>query len=82
MEEKIGWNNLYRKTDAGSDADQPVYKKFGLELDREDAELLVQERKNSLRERQRVEFGEGILKSWFFIFATPRLSCRKTMRIH
>ena len=25
-------------------------KKFGLELDREDAELLVQERKNSLRE--------------------------------
>ena len=46
-------------------------KKFGLELDREDAELLVQERKNSLREEQRVEFGEGILKSWFFILRLP-----------
>lgn len=43
-------------------------KKFGLELDREDAELLVQERKNSLRERQRVEFGEGILKKLVFHF--------------
>ena len=43
-------------------------KKFGLELDREDAELLVQERKNSLRERQRVEFGEGILKKLVFYF--------------
>ncbi len=51
MEEKKLDGTIYTgKTDAGSDADQPVYKKFGLELDREDAELLVQERKNSLRE--------------------------------
>lgn len=43
-------------------------KKFGLELNREDAKLLVQERKNSLREQQRVEFGEGILKKLVFHF--------------
>ena len=36
-------------------------ERFGLVLSEEDAELLVQERRNCLKEQQRVEFGEGIL---------------------
>ena len=35
--------------------------KFGLVLTEEDAKQLVEERKNSLVEKQRIEFGEGIL---------------------
>lgn len=43
-------------------------KKFGLVLSKEDAEILVQDRKDTLREQQRVEFGEGILKKLIFTF--------------
>ena len=35
--------------------------KFGLVITEEDAKQLVEERKNSLVEKQRIEFGEGIL---------------------
>lgn len=36
-------------------------EKYGLALSKEDAELLVQKRADSLKEQQRVEFGEAIL---------------------
>lgn len=41
---------------------------FGLQLSEEDAKLLVEGRKNNLRELQRVEFGEGILPKLIFTF--------------
>lgn len=43
-------------------------EQFGLTLSEKDAELLVQERKNSLKEQQRVEFGEGILTKIIELF--------------
>lgn len=43
-------------------------KKFGLILSKEDAEILLQDRKDTLREQQRVEFGEGILPKIIFAF--------------
>lgn len=36
-------------------------KQFGLTLSREDAELILEHRKNTLRQQHRVEFGESIL---------------------
>ncbi|MGN0167360.1 MAG: DUF6323 family protein [Acetatifactor sp.] len=36
-------------------------ERFGLTLTEEDAKLLLEDRKNSLAEKQRIEFGEGIL---------------------
>lgn len=36
-------------------------EKFGLSLTEQDAELILQERGNALREQKRVEFGEGIV---------------------
>lgn len=41
---------------------------FGLQLSEEDAKILVEGRKNNLREHQRVEFGEGILPKLIFTF--------------
>lgn len=43
-------------------------QRFGLTLSYEDAELLVQKRQDSLKEQQRVEFGEGILPKLIFTF--------------
>ncbi len=43
-------------------------KQYGLTLSRQDGELLVQERKNSLQEQKRIEFGEGILPKLIFRF--------------
>lgn len=42
--------------------------KYGLELSEEEAELVVRERWNSLKEQQRIEFGEGILPKLIFEF--------------
>ena len=42
--------------------------KYGLELSEEEAELVVRERWNSLKEQQRIEFGEGILSKLIFEF--------------
>ena len=42
--------------------------KFNLTLSGEDIELLLAERKEMLRQWQRVEFGEGILKKLIFAF--------------
>lgn len=43
-------------------------KKFGLALTDEEVALLIGERKDSLREQERVEFGEGILPKLIFAF--------------
>ena len=44
-------------------------QQFGLALSEEDCKLLVRERKNSLREQQRIEFGEGVLEKLILAFA-------------
>lgn len=41
---------------------------FGLTLSEEEALILVQERRDILKEQQRVEFGEGILPKLIFAF--------------
>lgn len=41
---------------------------FGLTLTKEDTQILVKDRKDSLKEHQRVEFGEGILPKLIFTF--------------
>lgn len=43
-------------------------EKFGLSLTKEDVKLLIQERCNTLKEQQRIEFGEGILPKLIFTF--------------
>lgn len=43
-------------------------KRFGLALTDEEAALLVRERKDALKEQERVEFGEGILPKLIFAF--------------
>lgn len=43
-------------------------KRFGLMLTDEDAALLLNERKEVLKNQQRVEFGEGILSRLIFAF--------------
>lgn len=43
-------------------------QKFGLTLTKEDVMTLINERKDSLKEQQRVEFGEGILPKLIFSF--------------
>ena len=43
-------------------------EKFGLVLTEEEAKILVERRKENLREQQRVEFGEGILPKLIFAF--------------
>ena len=50
-------------------------ERFGLVLSEEEANFLVQERSRSLRQEQRVEFGEGILPKLIFQFCdSPYLS--------
>lgn len=43
-------------------------KKFGISLTKEDTLLLLEERKNSLQEQERIEFGDGILPKLIFAF--------------
>jgi len=43
-------------------------KKFGLALTDEETALLIRERKDALKEQERVEFGEGILPKLIFAF--------------
>lgn len=42
--------------------------KFGLSLSEEDTLILLEDRKNSLKEQERIEFGEGILPKLIFTF--------------
>ena len=37
-------------------------EKFGLSISEQDAEMILQERKNALLEQKRIEFGEGIVQ--------------------
>ena len=43
-------------------------KRFGLVLSEKDAELLLKDRMESLKQQQRVEFGEGILPKIIYTF--------------
>lgn len=43
-------------------------EKFGLCITQEDAELILQERRNTLREQKRIEFGEGIVQRIIYEF--------------
>lgn len=43
-------------------------EKFGLSLTQEEAEELVASRNESLKEHQRIEFGEGILDKLIYVF--------------
>lgn len=43
-------------------------EKFGLVLSEKDAELILKERENALREQKRVEFGEGIVPKIIYEF--------------
>ena len=42
--------------------------RYGLSLSEEEAALLLRERKDTLKEQERVEFGEGILPKLIFAF--------------
>ena len=43
-------------------------ERFGLALTQQDAQLILNERKNVLREQKRVEFGEGIVPKIIYEF--------------
>lgn len=43
-------------------------KKFGVSLTEQDAIMLMEARKNSLKEQERIEFGEGILTKLIYSF--------------
>ena len=45
-----------------------ITERFGLALTQEDAKMLVEGRKISLREQHRVEFGEGIMAKLILTF--------------
>ena len=45
-----------------------ITAKFGLSLTAHDAELILEERKNVLKEQKRVEFGQGIVPKIIFEF--------------
>lgn len=47
-------------------------QKYGLVLSNEDAQLILRERKNSLREQKRIEFGEGIVSKIIYEFCDSR----------
>ena len=69
MEEKewltllSGKNQLQKVMDMNAKTER-----FGLSLTEEDAKMLVEKRLESLKEQQRVEFGEGILPKLIFTF--------------
>jgi len=43
-------------------------EKFGIKLSEKDAHLLLESRKSSLKEQERIEFGEGILPKLIYTF--------------
>ena len=46
-------------------------EKFGLSLTQEQAQLILEGRKNELKEQRRVEFGEGITSKIIFSVLSP-----------
>lgn len=43
-------------------------KKFGVQLSKEEIGVLLEERKNVLKEQERIEFGQGILEKLIYTF--------------
>ena len=50
-------------------------EKFGLSISEQDAEMILQERKNALQEQKRIEFGEGIVQKIIYML------CRNLYRL-
>lgn len=55
-------------------------RRFGLTLTQEDARLLVQERTESLKTQQRIEFGEGILPKIIYAFCDSAYITQRNYR--
>ena len=69
MEEKNWMQQLSEKNEITAVLNTNQYtERFGLVLSEEEAKLLVQERFESLKEQQRVEFGKGILDKLIYAF--------------
>ena len=69
MEEKNWLQQLSEKNEITAVLNTNQYtERFGLVLSEEEAKLLVQERFESLKEQQRVEFGKGILDKLIYTF--------------
>ena len=69
MEEKNWLLQLSEKNEITAVLNTNQYtERFGLVLSEEEAKLLVQERFESLKEQQRVEFGKGILDKLIYAF--------------
>ena len=69
MEEKNWMQQLSEKNEITAVLNTNQYtERFGLVLSEEEAKLLVQERFESLKEQQRVEFGKGILDKLIYTF--------------
>ena len=52
-------------------------EKYGLTLTEEESKALVTERKNSLKEQRRVEFGQGILPKLIYVFCDSQYISQK-----
>ena len=69
LEEKNWMQVLSEKNEMAAVLDTNQYtERFGLVLSEEEAELLVQERFENLKEQQRVEFGKGVLDKLIYAF--------------
>ena len=69
LEEKNWLQQLSEKNEITAVLNTNQYtERFGLVLSEEEAKLLVQERFESLKEQQRVEFGKGILDKLIYAF--------------
>ena len=67
--ENANWMALLEQTQMRKVMEANQYtEKFGLALSEEDTQLLAQERKNTLAEQRRVEFGESILPDIIYEF--------------
>lgn len=56
-------------------------EKFGLSISEQDAEMILQERKNALQEQKRIEFGEGIVQKLFMSSVIQTTLIKTTMSI-
>ena len=69
LEEKNWMQVLSEKNEMAAVLDTNQYtERFGLVLSEKEAELLVQERFENLKEQQRVEFGKGVLDKLIYAF--------------
>ncbi|MCI8461851.1 MAG: hypothetical protein HFG25_02710 [Lachnospiraceae bacterium] len=69
MEQRNWLELMSRQTQLQQILDTNQYtERFGLALSREDAELLTEERKKTLKKEGRVEFGQGVLPKIIQVF--------------